>query len=269
MIITDMHTHSHLSGDCLVPIEEMIKAAQVKGLQYYAVTDHHDIDFPECGIDFFLDIEAANKTIQPLKALNTSKFQLLQGIEYGLQPYLKDDLKQLSQTSDYDLIIGSCHLGGGMDPYDKAYFNNRTKEEGYRIYFESTLKCVQEMDGFDVLGHMDYAIRYWRGEGQRQYKYRDYGLIFDAILEILIRKDIALEVNTAGYPYKLNQPNPAFDVLTRYYQLGGELLTIGSDAHVTANIASHFDVVEAKLIAIGFKSYTAYVKRQPIQIGFV
>ena len=268
MIITDMHTHSHLSGDCQIPIREMISAAQLKGLKYYAVTDHHDIDFPECGVDFSLDIELANKTILPLKKLNTPEFQLLQGIEYGLQPYLKDDLKQLSQASDYDLIIGSCHLGDGVDPYDKAYFEHRTKEEGYRIYFESTLKCVEELEGFDVLGHMDYAIRYWRGEGPRQYKYEEYANLFDAILETLIRKEIALEVNTAGYPYKLNQPHPAYDVLTRYYQLGGELLTIGSDAHLTKNIASHFDIVEEKLKAIGFKSYTTFVKRQPIQIGF-
>jgi len=268
MIIADMHTHSHLSGDCLVPIEDMIKAAQLKGLKYYAVTDHHDIDFPECGIDFFLNLEAANATIQPLKELNTPSFQLLQGIEYGLQPYLKDDLKQLSRTSDYDLIIGSCHLGDGVDPYDKAYFQNRTKEEGYRIYFESTLRCVEEMDGFDVLGHMDYAIRYWRGEGPRQYKYSDYEQLFDAILQTLIRKDIALEVNTAGYPYKLNQPHPAYDVLSRYHQLGGQLLTIASDAHLAANIASHFDLVEEKLKSIGFKSYTTYIKRQPLQIGF-
>ena len=269
MILTDMHTHSHLSGDCSIPIEEMIKTAQIKGLKYYAVTDHHDIDFPECGVDFFLDIETANNTINPLKVLNTPDFQLLQGIEYGLQPHLKDDLNQLSQTSDYDLIIGSCHLGDGTDPYDKTYFKNRTKEEGYRVYFESTLKCVEELNGFDVLGHMDYVIRYWRGKGQRHYKYKDYGELFDAILQTLIRKEIALEVNTAGYPYKLEQPNPAYDVLKRYHHLGGELLTIGSDAHITGNIASHFDTVEEKLKAIGFKSYTTYIKRQPLQIGFI
>lgn len=268
MIITDMHTHTDLSGDCQSPIEVMIEAAKEKHLTYYAITDHHDIDYPECGIDFLLDLEASNKQLTLARARhNTDDFTLLRGIEYGLQVHLKDDLASLNHKNDYDFIIGSCHIAGGVDPYEKEFFQGRTRNEAYQFFFENTLECVTQLSGFDSLGHLDYAIRYWRRDNHRTYHYSEFEEVLDAILTTLIKKDIALEVNTAGYPHKLNQPHPPYDVLTRYLEMGGELLTIGSDAHLPANIATHFDVVEGHLKAIGFKSYTTFINRQPLQIG--
>lgn len=268
MILTDMHTHTELSGDCKSPVRDMIQAARLKNIQYYAVTDHHDIDFAECDVDFELDLAKSKAQYDTYAKHNDSTFTLLHGIEFGLQTHLKDDLRALNLSGEYDFIIGSCHLADGQDPYDKAFFADRTRDEGYRLYFESTLKCLEEMIGFDSLGHMDYVIRYWRGDDHRKYVYRDFQDLFDAILKKLIQKDIALEVNTAGYPFKLNQPHPAYDVLEHYHQLGGELLTIGSDAHLPKNVAAYFDVVEEHLKAIGFKSYTVFEKRIPRQIGF-
>ncbi len=268
MILTDMHSHTDLSGDCHIPITEMIQSAKEKGLQYYAVTDHHDLDYPDCGIDFTLNLAASAEQLSKMKLENTETFHLLAGIEFGLQPHLVTELAQVNEQNNLDFILGSCHLSNGVDPFDKAFFLNRSRDEGYRAFFESVLGCVTSMQGFDALGHLDYVIRYWRGEGKSTYDYKDYGDLFDAILQTLIKKDIALEVNTAGYLHKLNQPHPALDVLTRYHQLGGELLTIGSDAHLPQNIASHFDIAEERLMAIGFKSYTTFINRQPHQIGF-
>lgn len=269
MIITDMHTHTNLSGDCTASLEEMVQAAQAKKLTYYAVTDHHDIDYPECGIDFILDLDGSIRQLKEARELyNKPSFTLLRGIEYGLQPHLKDNLAALSQKDDYDFIIGSCHIAGGIDPYEKEFFQGRSRDEAYQFFFENTLECLTLLDGFDALGHLDYAIRYWRKDKHRTYAYNQFKDVLDAILALLIKKDIALEVNTAGYPHKLNQPHPPYDVLTRYLEMGGELLTIGSDAHLPINVATHFDVVEERLKAIGFKSYTTYINRKPLQIGF-
>lgn len=269
MIIADMHTHTDLSGDCNSPIKAMIEAAKLKGLQYYAVTDHHDIDYPECGLDFNLDLQASTDQLIKERSFNTTDdFTLLRGIEYGLQLHLKDDLSSLTKKTDYDFIIGSCHLAGGIDPYDQTFFNGRSRDEAYQFFFENTLECITHLNGFDALGHLDYVIRYWRRDNHRKYVYSEFGDVLEGILSTLIRKDIALEVNTAGYPHKLDQPHPSYDVLTRYHEMGGELLTIGSDAHLPQNVATHFDVVEERLKAIGFKSYTTYIDRKPIQLGF-
>ena len=268
MIRSDSHTHTDLSGDCTSPIAQMIASARNKGIQYYTITDHHDLDFPECGIDFTLDLEKSQQQYFEFAKSNDEDFTLLHGIEFGLQRHLGQALNDLNKAQNHDFIIGSCHLAGGTDPYDKTYFDGRTRDEGYLFYFQNMLHCVTELDGFDSLGHMDYVIRYWRGEGDRKYRYSDFSDIFDQILTTLIRKDIALEVNTAGYPYKLNQPHPAYNVLERYYQLGGKLITIGSDAHLPENVASHFDETEARLKAIGFDSYTVFIGRKPVQLGF-
>lgn len=268
MILTDMHNHSHFSGDCKIPLIDMVTKGRSLGLKYMAITEHHDIDFPECGIDFTLDIEQYLEAIIPLSKSFDHNFNLLVGIELGMEPHLHDKLNTIATAHPFDFIVGSCHLAGGIDPYQKEYFEHRSRDVGYQVYFEDILKNVSSFDGFDTLGHLDYVIRYWRGDHHRTYNYKDFGDILDAILKTLIRRDKALEVNTAGYVHKLNQPNPAYDVLSRYHELGGELLTIGSDAHRTENIMSSFDVVEEKLKAIGFKSYTTYQNRQPIQIGF-
>lgn len=266
MIIADMHSHTHMSGDCKVQAKEMIQAAGDKGLSYYAITDHHDIDFTVPG--FELDIPAYIKALNQFTTYAKDGLTIIKGIEFGLEPKLVPQLKAFAKNVELDFIIGSCHLARGKDPYDKSFFDGMTRDQGYQLFFESIVENLKLHEDFDSLAHMDYVIRYWRGDGPKKYVYSDFQDVLDELLSLLIRKDKAMEVNTSGYPYKLKQPHPPYDVLTRYYQLGGRLITIGSDAHMPQNIGSHFDVVEAHLKQIGFDSYFVYKKRKPIEIGF-
>lgn len=268
MIIADMHSHSDFSGDCKIPLTDMIAKAKSLGLNYYAITDHHDLEFPECGINFELDLDSYMEHISAVSNSMTSEFTLLKGVEFGLQPSIGSTLDGLATKYDFDFIIGSSHLANGKDPYQKDFYEGLTRNEGYKMYFEATLDNINSTNAFDTLGHLDYAIRYWRGDDHRKYDYKDFQEIFDAILKTLIKKGKSLEVNTSGYLQKLDQPNPSYDVLTHYHQLGGELITIGSDAHLPQNIMSNFDLTEKKLRQIGFKSYTIYKQRQPIQLDF-
>lgn len=266
MIIADMHTHTHMSGDCLTDAKEMIQTAEAKGFRYYAVTDHHDIDFPAEG--FEMDIPTYQEALKTFVTYPTGDMQVLKGIEFGLEPKLAQNLVDFAQLDGFDFIVGSCHLAGGMDPYDKAYFDGRSRDEGYGFFFESILDNVRCHNDFDTLAHLDYVIRYWRGDGPKTYAYKDFAQILDEVLKVLIRKDKSLEVNTSGYLHRLNGPNPSYDVLTRYYELGGRQITIGSDAHMPKNIGTHFDIVEERLRAIGFDHYMVYVQRKPVAIGF-
>lgn len=268
MIVADMHSHTDFSGDCQIPYSEMIEQAIKSSLKYYAITDHHDIDFSVLDPDFTIDPTTYFPALVNIEKKYNDRIRIIKGIEYGLQPHLVDTLSELVQSYDYDYILGSNHLAYGEDPYDKTFFEGLTKTEGYQKFFEATLENIQLTKDIDALAHLDYAIRYWRGEGIRQYTYSEHAEVLDAILKTLIRQDIALEVNTAGYIQKLEQPNPSYDVLSRYHELGGELLTIGSDAHLPQNIKSHFDIVEERLKQIGFKSYTVYLERKPTQISF-
>ena len=40
-----------------------------------------------------------------------------------------------------------------------------------------------------------------------------------------------IELNTGGFKYGLGHPNPCEDIIKRYKELGGEIITLGSDAH--------------------------------------
>lgn len=268
MIRSDLHTHTYFSFDSQASMSDMIKAAKDKGLNTLAFTDHHDINFSFEGKSGELDVYKYIKAIEDFKATLKDDFLLLTGIEFGIEKHLHKPLLQLARTHAFDFIISSTHLAKGKDPYDPTYFDGLTRDEGYFSIFEDTLYNVQHFDDFDTLGHLDYVIRYWCRDVHKKYTYADFSDVFDAILTTLIRKDKALEVNTSGYVYKLDQPHPSYEVLKRYHQLGGELLTIGSDAHRPENVAKSFDLVENQLKKIGFKSYTVFQKRVPRQIGF-
>lgn len=268
MIITDMHNHTDFSGDCHIPMATMIQSAKNKGIKYMTITEHHDIDFPDIGINFELNIPTYITTITDFIAKQPKDFHLLIGIEFGMQSHLNANLRQIVKDYPFDFIIASNHLVNGKDPYDKSYFDGLTRDEGYLKYFECLLNNITLFNDFDSLAHLDYVIRYWRGDHNRRYNYHDFKEIIDAILKMLIKKDKALEVNTSGYRNQLNQPHPSYDVLRRYYELGGELITIGSDAHRAEDLGSNFDIVEANLKSIGFKSYATFIKRKVLQIGF-
>lgn len=121
---------------------------------------------------------------------------------------------------------------------------------------------------FDVLGHMDYVVRYGK-EKEKSYFLQDYAEITDEILRSLIMQGKGIELNTAGFKYGLGFAHPHISILKRYKELGGEVITVGSDAHQPENIAYDFDRAKEVLKDSGFKYYTEFKGRKPIfiQVG--
>ena len=124
---------------------------------------------------------------------------------------------------------------------------------------------MENLDSFsdiDAYGHLDYVVRYGPNKNQF-YTYEHYKDLIDEILKALIEKGIALEVNTAGYKYGLGAPNPHPDILRQYRRMGGELITVGSDAHAPEHLAYDFFRVNPLLKECGFSAYTVYENRKP------
>ena len=92
------------------------------------------------------------------------------------------------------------------------------------------------------------------------YKYKD---AIDPILELLVQQGKGLELNTGSFRYGLRQPHPCTDVLRRYHELGGEIITVGTDAHKPQDVGSYLDLASEILQLCGFKYYTIYEKRSP------
>lgn len=274
MIIADIHTHTSFSGDSKEPIENMIKEAIARGYKYYCITEHMDIDYPasdETPADtFLLDTDSYLSKFNELhnKYLEIAKeFTLLFGVELGLQPHLAKTHTDYLQKYSFDYVIGSEHIANRQDPYYPAFFEGRKESEAYLEYFEDILTNLNSFDDIDSLGHLDYVVRYGPNKNTF-YSYSKYSDVIDEILRTLIKKGIALEANSGGYKYGLGQPNPSCDILLRYKELGGELLTIGSDAHDITRIGKDFDKLECLLTECGYKGYYIFKNRKPIFIPF-
>lgn len=273
MIQADMHMHTWFSTDSEACPCDMADEAVRKGLKTICFTDHFDKDDLEWGEEGIFDVDAYFVEMQKLQEEYAGKLNIRIGIELGLRTYLKDYYEELTKKYPFDFVIGSVHnvpykkdAEGNIlytDPAAEKLFTDRTDKEAYRLMMETTLENVRTSDCFQTLGHLDYVVRYGKSR-EKEYSYTDYADIIDEILKLLIEKEKGLEVNSAGLKYGLPFAHPHPDVLKRYRELGGEIITIGADAHKPEHIAYDFGKVEELLKACGFKYYTEFSKQKPV-----
>lgn len=247
MITADFHVHTSFSSDSEERLESAVAAAVQKGLKTLCITEHMDMDYPTG--EFALDAARYQKELFRVKQLYSDRIELLFGVELGVMDYLAPRLYEFASAYPFDFIIGSSHLVDGADPYYPEYFDKFGDSEGIRRYFQSILDNISAFDDFDVYGHLDYVVRYSKA---MTYNPLDFWDMLDEILRKLISMGKGIELNTAGLKYGLAFAHPHPQVLKRYRELGGEIITVGSDAHMGANIAYAFDKAEEILKAAGF-----------------
>ena len=273
MIQADMHMHTWFSTDSEACPRDMADEAVRKGLKTICFTDHFDKDDLEWGEEGIFDVDAYFTEMQKLQEEYAGKLNIRIGIELGFRTYLKDYYEELTKKYPFDFVIGSVHnvpykkdAEGNIlytDPAAEKLFTDRTDKEAYRLMMETTLENVRTSDCFQTLGHLDYVVRYGKSR-EKEYSYTDYADIIDEILKLLIEKEKGLEVNSAGLKYGLPFAHPHPDVLKRYRELGGEIITIGADAHKPEHIAYDFAKAEEILKSCGFKYYTEFFEQKPV-----
>lgn len=265
-IIADCHLHSSFSGDSDTPMEQMIREGIKKGLKTMCFTEHMDIGFPdsptESGNVFLLNTDSYLYELASLKEKYRNQLRILFGVELGLQPEVLRDNAVYAKSYDFDFIIGSSHVCHGKDPYFASFYEGRSEKEAYREYFESILENVRKFSNYDVYGHLDYVVRYGPNKDQN-YCYDEYRDILDEILKLLIEKEKGIELNTGGFSAGLRDFHPCRDALRRYRELGGEIITLGSDSHDCARIGAHFETAANLLKECGFRYYHVFEKRIP------
>lgn len=262
----DYHLHTSFSGDSTAPMEDMILKGIALGLTAMCFTEHMDMDYvyptPEDEGTFELNTDSYLYDFIKYKEKYADKIRLLFGVELGVQPHLRKALALYAKSYDFDFIIASSHLCNRKDPYYPDFYEGRSDEEAYREYFLSILDNLNTFDNFDVYGHLDYVVRYGKTK-DADYSYEQYKDIIDKILETLIEKEKGLEVNTGAIGYRLRDLTPCTGILKRYRELGGEIITIGSDAHEPSAIARGFDRAAEVLTSCGFRYYATFEKRTP------
>ena len=236
MRVIDYHMHTHFSGDSEANPREHVLQAIKMNLDEICFTDHRDFNYP---IDSFeLDVENYYQTIQALK----------------------EEFKKLIQSYPFDFVIGSIHVIHHTEFYYGEFFKGKTKEEAHREFFEETLKCVKAFDCFNVLGHLDYIVRYgpYQDKTVDHAKYQD---IIDEIFKTLIKKGKGIEVNTSGYKDLKICGFPNYEQVQRYYDLGGRIITIGTDSHTSDRVGENCLTVAKKYQEIGFEDVSTFTGR--------
>lgn len=261
MITADFHTHTGFSSDSDQPMEGALQALMNKGIKTVCFTEHMDMDYP--GGEFILDTAAYRARVEELREKYRGRIEILFGVELGLMDYLAPRLNDYVAQWDFDFIIGSSHLVDGVDPYYPEYFTEHGDYNGILRYFESILANISAFGEFDVYGHLDYVVRY---SSAKSYRPADYTELLDEILKKLIGMGKGIELNTAGLKYGLGWAHPHPELLRRYRELGGEIITIGSDGHKAEHYAWDFDRAGDILRNAGFDHYTVFRNRKPCHI---
>ena len=270
MIFPDYHLHSDFSSDGKSTMLNNIECAKANGLSSICITDHYDIDFPTLpdapDIDFQLDTLAYFDYMNNLKCEISDSFDLRIGIELGLMPdSLDKNQKFVNDNSNLDFVIASTHVVDKLDPYYPAYFEDKTEQYAYQRYFEDILYNVSNYSQYDVYGHLDYILRYGPNKADNFESYFnsiDFKNLIEEILKEIISHNKGIEINTGSLYRGLSFPHPHKLILSLYKELGGEILTIGSDSHDGTHIGYGFDIARDLLLHTGFKYYSTFRNRE-------
>ena len=240
----DFHIHSTVSYDGHGTPEQMARAAVAAGLKEICFADHVDDD-PMTGIvpehRFTPETYAA-----AYDGLEVPGLVIRRGMEFGMLPNNRAGFEECLKWRDFDFVLGSVHYAHGLDVYFQPYWADKTQFEGERRYLEDVLECVQVHDGFDVLGHLTYISKARSNPTHRPVPLEDHREVVAEILKVLIAKGKGIEVNTSGV-FRSGDLLPTEEYLRLYKDLGGRIITMGSDAHTPDRVGQYADSVLALL----------------------
>lgn len=260
----DMHIHSDFSIDTEIIMEDMVKKAVEKNAKTICFTDHVELGVGENNLDVVFRVEDYFRKLNQLKYTHAGKLEILSGAEIGLQIGDTDHYEDFVQSGPFDFILGSIHTVRHMDIASQLVLRYSVTE-CLTMYYEDMLSCIAAFSDFDALAHIDYIDRYL----PRHEPFPDFSELqdwIDPILQFLIDNGKALEVNTAPLRRNFTDPHPKTEILSRYRELGGELLTMGSDAHRPDHILADFRATERLLKNLGFKYIFKYKERKKYPI---
>ena len=258
MNLLDNHVHTSFSSDGKDSMEKVIERAIKIGVRHLTFTDHLEYNSE----DFSINCTDYMNTILELKYKYKNNIEILAGIEVGYQDYIREKINLILKRNLFDFVLCSTHTVDKISVSSEKFYKGYTKEEVYNKYFQSILNTINEFNNFDCYGHLDYIIRYSNYVG-REVIYRDYMDIIDSVLKNIIYLGKGIEINTSGYRYGLNSIHPNYDILKRYKELGGEIITIGSDSHRAIDLCCDFDRGFDILENIGFKYVCKFKGRKP------
>lgn len=268
-VLIDYHTHTLHSIDARGSVPELVEVAQACGITELAVTDHVDFVPSDESCGFFRPMEYL-EDVKAIQAKPGTGVNVLSGIELGIEPLYLDQAKKVAGMLFYrqlDFVIGSIHAVDGV-LLGQSYYANRSRRQAFVDYLTDLKKAVEETTAlhlFDVVGHFDLVKRYapagfvngWLDEATD---------VVEDVLRAIINSGVGLEVNVSGLRQAPKEQFPGLAVLRMYRQLGGEIVTVGSDSHTPLTLSQSVPLLEKGLEVVreaGFKYICSFRQRRP------
>lgn len=260
----DYHVHSDYSDDSTYEMREVVKDAIRLELDEICFTDHFDlpiegddvvemeyvnVDFPR----YFRDLEILKKDFK-------DKITIKKGLEFGIQYETIPEYQKIAQTYPFDFILLSVHEIDNKGYWNRMFQKGKTQSEYYHAYYEAMYKIIQNFDDYSVLAHMDLIRRYDEHNG---YEVMNDKEMITTILKHIIANGKGLEVNMSCVRYGIGDLTPSVEILKLYKELGGTILTIGSDSHQRDQLGSYIQAAKKQLKDIGFTTFCTFEHMMP------
>ncbi|WP_019891964.1 histidinol-phosphatase HisJ family protein [Allobaculum stercoricanis] len=267
----DYHLHCQFSNDSSYPMEDVILDAIEMGLDEICFTDHVDygVKFdvtPETEKDIpkslrNVDYPQYFAEIARLKEKYKDKIAIKAGLEFGVQMHTLQIYHELKEKWPLDFALLSVHEIDDLEFFRYTYQEGKTQQQYNEGYYRELLKLVQNFQDYCVLAHMDLIVRY---DKQGVYPFEKVKDLITEILKVVIANGKGIEINTSSIRYGLSDTTPSRAILKLYHDLGGTIITIGSDSHRPGDLGS--GILQAKQILkeIGFKQFCTYENFKPI-----
>lgn len=256
-MLADYHMHTYYSNDSSYEMEKAILKAIDIGLDEICFTEHSD--YGTMG-DYVVDYDAYFYEYQIMKEKYKNQIKVRFGCEFGVQRHTIQEFKRDFKKYPFDFIILSNHQIDDIEFWTYKYQEGKTQEEYHNGYYQAIYDVIQEFDNYSVLGHLDMIKRY-----DRLGTYPDENVkeIITKILEHVIQKGKGIEVNTSCFRYGLDDLTPSRYILKLYKELGGKIITVGSDSHEESHVGYHIQYVYDELKNLGFEYICTFEEMKP------
>lgn len=279
-MFADYHVHTDFSPDSQYRMEDAVRDAIQMGIDELCFTDHVDYgvqtDWDDGTEVVYRSGLPDDPDSMPMKNVNYPKYTaeiarlrekyagqvaIKLGLEFGIQTTTVEDYRRLFQRYPFDFIILSIHQADNLEFWNQDYMKGKTQREYNFGYYREMLDVVRQYREYSVLGHMDMVSRY---DKNGIFPVREVEPLIAEILQTVIADGKGIEVNTSSHRYGLPDLTPCREILRLYRELGGEILTLGSDTHRKEHLGAYMDETRKELKTMGFRSFCTYERMKPI-----
>lgn len=272
-MFADYHVHTEFSDDSVYPMEAVVRDAVEMGMDELCFTDHVDYgvkeDWDSGAQILYRDGEPIANVNYPEYATQIRRMQSLygdqitvkMGMEFGMQMHTIPQFQALYNRYPFDFIILSVHQVEDQEFWTQDFQRGRAQQEYNERYYQELLSLVEHYQDYSVLGHLDLIVRYDEKGVWPFVKVRPY---VEQILKRVIRDGKGIEVNTSYKRYGLSDMTPSREILKLYQELGGRILTLGSDSHKPEHLGAYIKETKDMLRTMGFREFCTYDRMQPV-----